>query len=128
MKNFLPFNASTWTDETNSSRGVDNPWLVTRREFILGTVAGAVTVVAAPLFTFAEDSTTKPSGITELSRAVAKLLESSPHNRVPDTETRIYDAPVFGVSIAQDPLYAKLREVVGKDHYLSGTCCPAPRA
>jgi len=89
--------------EVLSSSRADNPRLMTRREFVLGTAAGAVAVAGAPLFAFAGDSTTKPADISELSRAVGKLLESSPHNRIPGTETRVYDAPVFGVSSAQDP-------------------------
>jgi epoxyqueuosine reductase QueG len=93
---------------------------MTRREFILGTVAGAVVAAGAPLFTFAQEATTKPAGtsLAELSKAAGKLLDASPYNLVPDTKTKVFDAPVFGVSSAQDPLYVKLREVVGKTHYL----------
>jgi epoxyqueuosine reductase QueG len=120
MKKLLPFDASTWTDEVQSSSRVDDLWLLTRREFVLGTIAGAVAVAGAPLFTFGEGATAKPVGsdISELSKAAGKLLESSPYNLVPDTKTKVFDAPVFGVSSAQDALYEKLKEVVGKDHYL----------
>jgi len=89
-----------------------------RREFIKDMARGALAAMVAPLFARADGEQKTLPDISPLRRAVGKLLETTPHNLMPGTETMIYDSPVFGVSTAQDHLYRKLKEAVGPGHYM----------
>jgi epoxyqueuosine reductase len=89
-----------------------------RREFNYAIARGAFAVMAVPLFARADGGQNALPDISPLQRAVGVLLEITPHNRMPGTETMIYDFPVFGVSTAQDPIYLKLKEAVGPGHYV----------
>ena len=91
---------------------------MTRREFILCTTAGAGTILHSALCRSAGAESTTLLDISPLSHAVTELLENTPYNRSPGTETRVYDAPLFAVSNARDPLYIKLKSDVGQNHYL----------
>jgi epoxyqueuosine reductase len=94
--------------------------LMIRRDFISDMARGAMAAMAAPLFVPAERGQSSLSDISPLQRAVGILLETSPHNRMPGTETMIFASPVFGVSTAQNPLYGKLKEAVGPGHLMPG--------
>lgn len=89
-----------------------------RREFTYAIARGALAAMAAPLLARADGGQKTLPNISPLQQAVGKLLETTPHNRMPGTGTLIYDSPVFGVSAAQDPIYPKLKEAVSLGHYL----------
>lgn len=100
---------------------------MTRREFLLCIAPGALAAVVVPRVARAAGEPIPVAAIEPLSRAVGELLEASPYNRLPGTETRIYDAPVFGVSSPRDPLYRKLKEVVGPDHFMPEDFLPGAK-
>jgi epoxyqueuosine reductase QueG len=65
--------------------------------------------------------------LSELFKAAARSLENDPANRLSGTEIRFYDAPVFAVAAADDPLFLKLKEkdVVGPVHFMPQDWVPA---
>ena len=84
----------------------------TRREFMCRTALGASWCACAAA------ELPPPKDIAQWSRVVGALLATTPHNRIPGTELRVYGAPLFAVSAAQDPLYRKLKQAVGPDHFM----------
>ena len=91
---------------------------MTRREFIWNIARATLAATVAPLLARADGGQKTPPDISNLQRAVGELLETNTHNRMPGTDTLIYDSPVFGVSSAQDPFYRKLKDAVGTNHYM----------
>ena len=100
---------------------------MTRSAFIRLITQGAFLFMAAPIIARAEGQLKTPLDMISLSRAVGEFLDKTPYNRLPGTDTRIYGAPLFGASSAQDPLYRKLKEVVGSDHYMPEDLFPGAK-
>ena len=101
---------------------------MTRRDFIFKATAGICAAMAAPLILRADAWQQSTADISDLRRKVEGILDSTAYNRIPGTDTKIYDSPLFGVSSAQDPLYRKLKEAVGPDHYMPEDFLPEASA
>ena len=136
LKKFLPAGARYWIDEAQASRGAEpgSQGGMTRREVLRSAAAGAVVVAGGivvagtPLLSLADETPKSALDVAELGKAIGKLLDTSPYNRVPGTETRVYDAPIFGVSSAEDPLFPKLKEAVAKAHFLPKDWLPGAKS
>jgi len=100
---------------------------MTRGEFLRRLVQAAIAAMVAPAVARAGGEERAPADVSSLSHAVSELLDTTPYNRLPGTDTRIYGAPLFGVSSAQDPLYRKLKEAVGLGHYMPVDLLPGAK-
>lgn len=103
---------------------------ITRRQFVLQAGLGTATVIAGPCLVRASVVSGATLDVPSLSREVAQLLETTLHNRLPNSQVKIFGAPVFGVASAQDPLFRKLNEpgVVGPQHLLPSDFLPTARS
>lgn len=52
----------------------------------------------------------------DLHEEIVRFLEDSPENRHPGIEGPIFERPLLGVASAEDPLFARYKEVIGTFH------------
>ena len=100
---------------------------MTRGDFLRLVADATLAAMAMPAFALAGEESRAPADVSSLARAVSALLDATPHNRLPGSDTRIYGAPLFGVSIAQDPLYQKMKKAVGPRHYMPVDLLPGAK-
>ncbi|MCX7886926.1 MAG: hypothetical protein N3B01_06700 [Verrucomicrobiae bacterium] len=103
---------------------------ITRRHFIAQIGLGSGIAPALPCIVRAATAPRTSLDVASLSREVAELLDNTPHNRLPGSQTKIFGAPVFGVASAHDPLFRKLKErgVVGPQHLVPSDFLPGAKS